>query len=423
MPILVPEVLTEAYYGRPKELVAIENDVAKIKKYIVRDFGFRKPTNINSTKECKNIEKAFKDAFKLGSVEIIFYGGMDVTSVDITTSNGPKKILMPTDPNMYSLPQVFLNFKTAALRQKFKSEDVKAKILINRAFIYYYDLTPQEIIAFILHELGHAFDHSLFRLYATVLPIAFKAYNVRKNAYELITLGIGTIISPLITKISTGLLKLGEKILSNIPAPVASVLSAFAVINTQLQSIGNAFNFLRGKLKHNFDTIKNLSLDPKSFFGYAGEKYADSFATAYGYGVELSSALRKYELGYSVGAGGFFNFRTVPVLGVVYDLGKTLWALPFTFADPHPSNAVRIYSQLKKLRRELADPSVPKELKDEISSQIDELEELCTAMTDIRSNTETNALFSTLMNKLAVDVFKGYGDPREVLELIWRHEV
>ena len=418
MPMLVPEIVTEAYYGKPKELVKAESYLTKIREYISEEYDESKITDIsrsivdvNASQEHNMLEEAFKKAFNLGSVDITFYG----VYVPIA---GPAPI------NAFTMPQMFLSVKDK-LGKKFKSTDLKVKIFIDKALIYYMDLTPTEIIAIILHELGHCFDMSTFHLLSNFLPPLFVLKNPKDIGRYLSQTVIGNVITSIARAFSAPLTKMIESIKTqSVLKPINTVLSGAVMMLMNIRVVQSILNVLgRGRLRvPTPEQIIMYSLDPRAFFGYAGEKYADSFATAYGYGVDIASSMAKMQYGAKNGFGGNVNIRKIPVLNVAYDFTNVLLSIPFAFADEHPDSSIRVYSQLRKLRRELNDPNLPKEFKKEIEDQITELEAMCERMTSYKESKGTGMFFTTLMNNINMKLFKGYADPREVLELIWRHE-
>lgn len=117
-----------------------------------------------------------------------------------------------------------------------------------------------------------------------------------------------------------------------------------------------------------------LKLNPASlaasYLGgrYRAEKIADNFATIYGYGPDLSSALEKLE---TSDAKLDINIPVIsPLLGVVESTYKLLVCLP----DEHPATVSRIKDQLNYLEKELAKEDLDPKMKKEIQNQIDDIE-------------------------------------------------
>ena len=429
MPMLVPEIVTEAYYGKPKELVAVEKDLNKIIEWIKDEYSVSRISKktiveINGTKECANLENAFKKAFNLGNIDITFYGGK-IGLRPAKTKYG--KIILPTIelPNAYTLPQILIKLIKKTKNEKFTSKDIDAKIFVDKALIFYYKLTPGEIISVILHELGHCFDTSMFNMMTYTLPSITDLLNIDEFKTWIASLPIAMILRSIIRSGMGPILQELEKIKNNsVFNRINMVLSSIMSIDRLYRDIRNVMTFLSlNKYRFNYefmfmDGLKK-ALEPRTIFGYAGEKFADSFATAYGYGPEISSFLRKLDLGR--GNEGL-DIKNMHVVNVMYDFMKVAISIPYAFSDEHPDSAIRVYSQLKKLRRELNDPNLPKELKKELESQITELEKTCESMMSFRDNAKRGMFLSAVLTRLTMKVFKGYTDPREVLELIWRHE-
>ena len=96
---------------------------------------------------------------------------------------------------------------------------------------------------------------------------------------------------------------------------------------------------------------------------YASEKYADSFATAYGYGPALASAFKKLHINEGNSPDKiYYNF---PVLNWWYDLNKISTRIIAGLIDVHPSDPSRVMAQLNKLKRDIKDPQLDPRVKKE----------------------------------------------------------
>lgn len=108
--------------------------------------------------------------------------------------------------------------------------------------------------------------------------------------------------------------------------------------------------------------------------GYEDEKFADAFATSYGYGQELNSFLMKLRsYNYSVGALD----KNIPIFSAL----KEIYMLPFTVVlsglDEHPIDAARASSTIKQLKKELEnDKSLKPATKKKIEEDIKNIEKL-----------------------------------------------
>ena len=97
--------------------------------------------------------------------------------------------------------------------------------------------------------------------------------------------------------------------------------------------------------------------------GYSGEVFADSFATAYGYGPALSSALVKMDINKDYDYNFLLDDKCP--LHVVYDLSITAGEIIDNVLnlDPHPATQKRILNQLKKLESEANSSELPPDVK------------------------------------------------------------
>lgn len=401
------QVVTEAYYGKPKEFLAIEKELDIVIKKI------KDSVSVNSTKgymieqNCAKISKMFKD----------FFGFYEFNLA-----------ILPELPNAITCPFSYHTF-TSDKSGKFKNRPDTSKMIVSvyvfDGFILNMNTTAQELMAIILHEIGHNMDRSVFMLLSKYLPWF----------YDITWWSDGTITKkwPEVERYikllaaNTGL-KIGFNILSKYvnkftdlftSAPgtrrLMWVIDEIVIGTKQISRFIASF----GRPIPPPELILLKFANPRSFFGYAGEKYADSFAVAYGYGVEMSTAFSRFNDEITVTTK---TIMAVPVLSAVFDFARISTSLPFIFCNEHPQDVVRVNSAIKKLKRELKDPSIPPKMKKDIEEQIVEIEKVMYDMADIRGNKASKEPFTVMLNFMLVKVFNGMLDPREVLELIFRHE-
>ena len=106
--------------------------------------------------------------------------------------------------------------------------------------------------------------------------------------------------------------------------------------------------------------------------GYTNEKISDNFATMYGLGDDLSSALLKMEKNGPVPTVGLI--KKIPLLGWIHDISNIPFMVFITFLDPHPETAGRVANQIKYLKNELKKHDLDPKTKREIQSDLDKLE-------------------------------------------------
>lgn len=221
-----------------------------------------------------------------------------------------------------------------------------------------HSLTGAEILAILLHEIGHNFY---------VGPI-------QELSSELIgMLGPADLISGITGWIQYIILTDGTELIDTmIPDSARKQLTVITnAINTILrpffagQKIGNVIlNIISLPIimAHAATIIfSNLSKITRSFIKYDSEKYSDAFATSYGYGTELSTALEKIS---------HLTLPNVanPSIGLVLDFLVAIYKIPLSFIlallDEHPENNARLVNDIKYMEaagEKITDPKLKKE--------------------------------------------------------------
>jgi hypothetical protein len=106
--------------------------------------------------------------------------------------------------------------------------------------------------------------------------------------------------------------------------------------------------------------------------GYSNEVFADSFATAYGYGAATVSLHRKLSY-FLLHNKNLFKENKYNV----YNQYLFVMAnLSYTFLDEHPMSQTRMRKQIDKLKAELNDPDVDPRIRKELLKDIERSEKL-----------------------------------------------
>ncbi|MGL5745094.1 MAG: hypothetical protein ACRCXX_08085, partial [Cetobacterium sp.] len=118
------------------------------------------------------------------------------------------------------------------------------------------------------------------------------------------------------------------------------------------------------------------------YLSYDNEKFSDNFATSYGYGPEIASAMVKFDR-FQFGGGGS---KTLNDLAKKDETGGISWALTLgslpvmltshALLGCHPSTETRILDQIKMLRSELNKKDLKPETKKKIKADLDRLEKV-----------------------------------------------
>lgn len=271
-----------------------------------------------------------------------------------------------------------------------KDGQISAVCTLNIGTINYDNLTDEEVFAILLHEIGHTFFEAVTDK-DCAFTINSRLINIIKNINDSITktLSSGTEVKePVISKVVNNIVdKSGmqiKKILNFIkPHALISRVKGFFGIEEAM--------------------INNMK---PSRIHYTNEKYADSFATAYGYGPELHSGLIKmFEDGYA-------KLKDSPKKIKFYSLNKYLFndlkAYMLDKMDPHPRYLARIKVDVDYLKRELAKETIDPKLKKQMVDQLNEMQKIL----DDFVNTPDDGSQAFVIRQFYTELYKKFGGDR-----------
>lgn len=249
------------------------------------------------------------------------------------------------------------------------------------------DMTAGEVLAVILHEIGHNFssviDETCFMLIDVVHWSNLMVYIMYSLAHGNVGGAVGNALIPFV---SSNAFKDLTNRLDEFVSQYKPMNYLYAIFNALSGSYNAAMlqlNYLIASIlgyanavnpAYYIDRIMNgivkIALNP---IGYRDERIADNFATAYGYGPELSTALLKldttnYE---KLPLNKLANY--IPPIGMFLRTGIGLSSIIGSMFDPHPQTMERCLDQVRYLRKEL-DHIHDKETKAHIKNQIDTIE-------------------------------------------------
>lgn len=111
------------------------------------------------------------------------------------------------------------------------------------------------------------------------------------------------------------------------------------------------------------------------------EKFADSFATKYGLGIDLSNFMQRlYQ-------NSFDNATRVPLLRTIEQFNMYGAIAMLSLVEAHPSNIERVKSMKQTLQDELVNnKKLPQTMRLKIQNELDEIDSVYKDMTDVGSN-------------------------------------
>lgn len=238
------------------------------------------------------------------------------------------------------------------------------KTYINLGFeLFSSNLTPAEITAVVLHEVGHSFSFTTKNRIMMLFPPSIAASIIISGSQA------GSSSMPEFLKIfntAYAYIKYGKNFIMNIVFNCLSLLEflpfvgLLAVTGAVARAVTDPMNLIVPLLKND------------------DEVFADAFATSFGYGDDLISALMKFKentldrkLIKSVSNDNFFKY--------LYYHNLFVASIAMQVTAPHPRDIDRIKNAKKFLQQAIKETSNPK-LKAEMQYQLRELENLENAM-------------------------------------------
>ena len=329
------QFLNEVYFGK-KPIANLQKQLSIIRKGI-RAGKIKSGVDSDMLKFNRLAEKFF--GFHQFSINIDYalgYQNAFTIPVDIFFSDKEKEALKKA---LIASPEGFKYTKSFA--------KISAVVFIGYMVWFNDDLSDEEIMAIILHEIGHCF-------YDAVIQPDNYFTSLRKcnNMFESIDFFIKD--------------KVKRK--SNVTPEI--VVSDLKTIGSVIYDVKSFFSNIKSKMFH--ESMEDNFTHNK--YAYTAEKFADSFATMYGYGPELTSALVMITVGPEHN-----NFvlhmpisECLVLIGAIVRNYLLFLLTPDSYNEAfvHPELLARIKYTIDNIKRELnkekIDPALKRELLDEL---------------------------------------------------------
>jgi hypothetical protein len=326
-------IMNEAvYFGKTKEVLKIESLFGDLQK------TFKDGKTKDIIKKIRALENYTEEFINAESVCV------DIGSSSMTL----KSYVRITDAYYFD----YFEKRTKTDKDGLRFKNSKNKIL---AIAIGEDLlkeaTPGQLTAVYLHEIGHSM----------YMPIPEQIIMAPSALVVFSIMEISVRVAELINRVET-FKKLNEYIMK---IPRVFMIS----INKIMSRIFRVLEPVMAVIK--------IKMIPSSFLsaivGYDGEVYSDSFATAYGYGKELTEALILIDKIYN-----HIDTKNDFFKNWLYS-ADALSAFFQQFSHPHMTNINRAYSNIRYLEQAKKDTMNPK-IKQMIQEDIDELNNLMKAI-------------------------------------------
>lgn len=377
-------ILLEAYSGATSNLKKAEKELDLLVKSLNKqydtfndEFYTTKARTVSDDPHLLKATKYLNAEFKFKKLIIDLF---------LDSPYGPHTIVSP-----------FLFFKGDE-----KKKDIDVYVYIDVMTLVRYKLTGGELLAIILHEIGHNMD--------TCAPSKIKFY--MKTAT---TFGMNILVPDIMNKLNRFSNQFIDKLFSN--TTIRKFLFTYDRILIEVNSLMRILNISYLPLIAQKSLYQTLNL---VHLGYYGERKSDSTAVKYGYGPELVSALTKLEQESKSSptlAGKITNSN--PITGILYDFYDACITLIGLFFSPHPSTVNRANNAIYKLKNDIKDPSIPPQLRKELMREIKELEAMRDYMNSPAFSKGHYYIFRAMANRL---VSMGKGRNRNILDLLYPAE-
>lgn len=368
MGIFASNILNEVYIGETKELKETQHYLSQFRKNMI-DNNMTNMKKIKKDPWYKKFIKSMKDTFGYKTFEfgISFEDCENAYCYSLSTQ-------IKKDKKKY-------NKNIIVSKNGFKYNNKYAcKLVITERLLTNTNYTDREIMAIMLHEVGHSFYEALDENAIDMINIRENVYLVNEIIQSIIYwIGMYTTITSFgelmdgANEISKSLEPKASKICKGVTGIFKTLFSmGFDVLKIVLLLAGGYIPTVLMNIVSKLNPISLLN----TIFGYKDEKSADSFATMYGYGADLSSALQKLDLkkdGSTTITKKVLNFILFPCTVIVLAL------------DEHPDSITRAKNQLDYLEKEYSDID-DKETKAEIKSQINSIRKELNKTENLLSN-------------------------------------
>ncbi|MGL5330322.1 MAG: hypothetical protein ACRDD7_13720 [Peptostreptococcaceae bacterium] len=378
MPIYNLQILKEAYFGNTKEIQELQSALTDFRARCFRENKLTKKEN------------TYEELFKFNrKAEEVFGFKVFALSVD-----------MATYANAYTIP-VSMNFDVMNPKKHFKPSNKKemkyskdagysCMVFITYGLLMDQRYTDREIMAIILHEIGHNFATILDKnscIFTNIQKALYLASIVESAVIGVLEQKPDKTVNALaatvqnFNSINSVMLQIDEFITKKFPYFTYVADTMTYVFNFVFGIIGQVLSYVN-ILSIFFAPVAFMIAYVKSFIAvlmrynpinllrinlnYNNEKISDTIPTLYGYSTDIASALTKIEYSDKATDG-------------VLQLGNMVY-LPLEIlakgASPHPETITRLKQQMTYLERELDRNNYDAKITKEIKSQISEIEKI-----------------------------------------------
>ncbi len=355
------QALDEVYIG--KEAIQLLFNQFKIVRNKVKNSTWS--DKLNTDREVVKYNRMVENFFGFYTYCLVFVPDESMNASSLTMS-------ATTDKD--ELKRIANSIRSGKTGFKFNPEKAKvtATTTCNMGLIDRNIFTDEEVFAIFLHEYGHCF-FSAIEDKDSVFTAAYYMSNICNK------------INGIVKNIVKNRIPISmDKIKEHIDAIVKE-----SPINKIGKFTAGKFNFIGNKIKGFFLKEDNSANLGKKVYSYSNEKFADTFATMYGYGAELHSALLKADRDFFKFYGKNYYSKSNPLFDYfkLFNLVNNAYMEYITgVADEHPNGLLRVNISIQYIRRELSRKNLDPKMKLQLVSQLNDLQKLVDEYNDNSGN-------------------------------------
>jgi hypothetical protein len=385
-------LITEAYIGKTETLREIEEQVGIVRRSVKRY------TDIDKSKEVQKLNRLVEKQF-----------GMDVFALHIDQSKMMDAYSVPIASRFdisfsRNLSKMVVGDTTNGFRFK-KNNNFCIMVCLSYGLLTYDKFTDAEIVAIMLHEIGHNFADCLDNRILTWNQTWCKDVTDMLVLKSILTCGLYIPFAAVKYYNNTNS-KARMKGKSKIYNPLRGLLNGVKSVKDDFRSITREIFYRLGggvdiNVTINGKDADKIKMAYKQSPSRSSEVIADKFAGIYGYGPEIASAL--YKLEENVGTAERITMKINNERNKQFN---DAWLKVSDF-DEHPQLIQRINENIKLLENELdsshLDPKLEGVIRSQLKEMKDQVKDLTTVVNKSRSSENARKTFNAYINKTAPD--------------------
>lgn len=377
-------ILTEAYIGKSDTLKEIEDAIGELRKAV------KKFKDNNNIPEILKLNRLFEKQF-----------GMEVFALHVDQSSMKNAWTLPIAKRYdVVLKGNFSNYVTGNVKTgyKFKKDNGLCIVCtVTLGLLQDENITNEEILAVILHEIGHNFADAIYNtigvynrnlMISIILMSFFTALvYVVTGQFALAGAELASIL-PVMLGNTNVMVKNSElnKSPNHLSGFMQGVSSSIGDFNAAVSSFFDRTSFGIGNYVYKLFNIFNRN--QKGNINRYNEVLADKFATIYGYGPAIQTALSKF----SIASKTERIVDNIPLVGPLMNMSYYNSIKDLCNYDCHPQIIQRINTSITSLKSEIEKANIDPKMVKVIKSQIEQLEKLKDELSKVDKNTNMTKL-------------------------------